>query len=479
VDVVDGVDMVDGVDAEPAASHPYNLASPWPDIIFMALGAKTGTMKNLVTPCPGVAMHPLKQRARELATQDYRSAPSVREAILALTNYDESQVPPYTLPSPLQTADGKTIATANEWMNFQRPAILNLFKKEMYGQMPPRPDQMAFEILTERNDALDNTAIRQEIRIHCSMRNGRSHSFDMLLYRPKNAPEPAPAFLGLCFKGNHATTDETDVRMTGQRLGKPELLTEDTRGIQAERWSFRELVKRGYAGATICYHDIFPDHAGGWDQSIFALFEDLDGFNGAHPKYSSIGGWAWGLSRGLDCLEHIPGIDPTRIALHGHSRLGKTSLWAGACDQRFRIVISNDSGCGGATLARRFFGETYLFIVNAMPHWFVKSFRQYIANEDAMPFDQHFLIALSAPRPVVVASAAEDLWADPKGEFLSAQNAGAVYALFGSKGLEADAMPALDEYVTGDVSYHVRTGKHDQTWVDWQHYLKIADRYLV
>ena len=266
--------------------------------------------------------------------------------------------------------------------------------------------------------------------------------------------------------------------MTGQRLGKPELLAEETRGIQAERWSFRELVRRGYAGATICYHDIFPDHAAGWDQSIFALFEELPGFTGAHEKYSAIGAWAWGLSRGLDCLEHEPGIDPTRVALHGHSRLGKTSLWAGACDQRFRIVISNDSGCGGAALGRRFFGETYLYIVNAMPHWFAKPFRKYLAHEDAMPFDQHFLIALAAPRPVAVASAAEDLWADPKSEFLAALNAGPVYALFGSPGLVADAMPPLDEFITGDVSYHVRAGKHDQTRVDWRHYLEIADRYL-
>ena len=137
-------------------------------------------------------MHPLKQRARELATQDYRSAPSVREAILALTNYDESQVPPYTLPSPLQTADGKTIATANEWMNFQRPAILNLFKKEMYGQTPL--DQMAFEILTERNDALDNTAIRR--KLHPLQHAQRSFAqLYMLLYFSKR-PQPAPAFPG-------------------------------------------------------------------------------------------------------------------------------------------------------------------------------------------------------------------------------------------------------------------------------------------
>lgn len=425
-------------------------------------------------------MHPLTQRARLLASQDYQTTPGIREEIRVLTNYDESQVPPYTLPSPLLRDDGTLVTTANEWVQWQRPRILNMFKQEMYGQMPPRPAKLEFQVLTERCDALDDTAVRQEIRITCQNQHGRTHSFDMLLYRPKNAAKPVPAFLGLCFKGNHACTDEADVRMTGQNMGDPKLLTEESRGIQAERWSFRQLIKRGYAGATICYHDIFPDRANGWDKSILTLFEDnLDGFQGAHEKYSSIGAWAWGLSRGLDCLEHLPEIDAGRVALHGHSRLGKTSLWAGACDKRFRIVISNDSGCGGATLGRRLYGETYLHIVNAMPHWFALPFRRYIAHEDEMPFDQHFLIALAAPRPVAIASAIEDQWADPYGEFLAAKNASPVYQLFGVNGLPAQEMPDVDQFVTSEVSYHMRTGKHDQTWADWQHYLKIADKYLL
>jgi len=124
------------------------------------------------------------------------------------------------------------------------------------------------------------------------------------------------------------------------------------------------------------------------------------------------------------------------------------------------------------------FCETYLFIVNAMPHWFVKPFRKYIANEENMPFDQHFLIALAAPRPVVIGSATEDLWADPKGEFLSAYHASEVYALFGSKGIASEKMPPADQCWSADVSYHLRTGKHDQTAFDWEHYVKIAKRFL-
>jgi hypothetical protein len=423
-------------------------------------------------------MHYLDE-AKQLATLDYQADPKVRERILQLTNYDEALVPTYELPSPLAKPDGGKVQTAFEWVNFQRPAIFKIFQEQMYGKIPPRPDQTRFEILSIREDALDNTAIRKEVRLHFSMNSGKQHAIDLLLYAPKSAATtPAPAFLGLCFKGNHATTDEKDVRMTGAAYGDPALLAEETRGIQSARWHFRELVKAGYAGAVVCYHDIFPDRADGWGQSVLNLFEDLTGFSGAHQNYSSIGAWAWGLSRAMDYLESDPLIDAGRVAVHGHSRLGKTSLWAGACDRRFRIVISNDSGCGGAALARRMFGETYLFIVNAMPHWFVKPFRKYIANEENMPFDQHFLIALSAPRPVAIASATEDLWADPKGEFLSAFHAGEVYALFGSNGVNTTEMPPPDKCLTADISYHNRIGKHDQTAFDWQHYVHIANKFL-
>lgn len=416
-------------------------------------------------------------RFKELSKLNYES--KVHEEILALTNYDEEKVPGYTLPSALDKADGTRVTTAAEWVNMRRPELFRLFANEMYGRIPPRPDTMSFHTLSCRDDALDGTAIRKEVRITLGMNNGRSFSFDLLLYAPKSAAtHPVPAFLGLNFKGNHATTDENDVRVTGLTFGDPKMAAPETRGIQTHRWHFKQLVAQGLAGATVCYHDIFPDRADGWAQSALSLFEDLEGFKGAHEHYSSIGVWAWGLSRALDYLESEPLVDASRVALHGHSRLGKTSLWAGACDRRFRIVISNCSGCGGAALARRMFGETYLFIVNAMPHWFAKPFRKYIANEENMPFDQHELIALAAPRPAAVASATEDLWADPKGEFLAAKAASEVYALFGSTGLPADKMPEPDSFVTGDVSYHLRTGKHDQTAEDWEHYVQLAKIYL-
>ena len=393
-------------------------------------------------------------------------------------NYDESQMPAYTLPDPLRCQDGSMVKTADDWMKKRRGELLQMFKDVMYGELPPLPDRVRYELLSEKRDARGGKAVRREVRIHLGMNNGRSHHIDMLYYLPAKASGKVPVFVGLTFIGNHVITDEPDVRITGTAGDQEGNPINRERGFQVRRFPIDTILERGYALAVASYHDVFPDRLTGWETSIYQLF--FQGEELKRPKgYSCIGAWAWGISRMLDYLETVPEIDSAKAAVFGHSRLGKTSLWAGVTDERFKLVCVNDSGCGGAALSRRLYGETLFSMCNFHSigkYWFTDTLEAKAAHPEDLPLDQHELTALVAPRAVAVHSAIEDQWADPKGEYLSAYYAGPVFRLFGKTPLGSENPPEIEQPVGTDVSYYCRNGKHDLLLSDWQHYMDMADR---
>ena len=396
-------------------------------------------------------------------------------------NFNEAKIPPYTLPDPLTLSNGLKVTDSKTWLEKRRPELLTLFADQVYGHGPAESAPLrASEVFTDRK-ALNGKAIRKQVTLYFTEDNA-GPQMHVLLYLPAAAKSPSPVFVALSFNGNHTVdkdpgiaANEVWLRDPNDISGSPNrkwvhLLPDDrTRGQFAANWQVEKLLDRGYGLAVVYYYDIEPDFVGGMQYGVRPLLvRDPD-------SWSALGAWAWGLSRTVDWLFTDRAVDQRRIALMGHSRLGKAALWAAAQDPRFALVVSNESGKGGASLLKRGYGETTDHLNTAFPHWFGPNYKQYTGHPEKLPVDGHELLALIAPRPLYVASAVDDQGSDPKGEFLSAVNAGKVYQLFGKKGLGVTLMPLPDQPVMHDIGYHVRTGKHDVTAFDWDQYLAFAD----
>lgn len=377
--------------------------------------------------------------------------------------YRESEVPPYTLPDPLVGPDGRRASSRREWEQRVRPATLDLFRRHVYGRGPSRPSEVRFQVTATDPEALGGRAVLKQIEI-TARGGGREFRFPAAVFVPRGrAPSGrrAPAFLLI----NNRAESSAD----------------PSRRQQDGFWPVEEIIARGYAAAVFRTVDVDPDEKGEaarargvrgvWPGALWA-----SGGTAGEDAWATLGAWAWGAGRVLDYLVTDSAIDGKRVAVVGHSRGGKTALWAGAQDERFALVISNDSGCGGAALSRRRFGETVEAINRGFPYWFCGRFKQYDNREAELPVDQHQLLSLIAPRGLYVASADADFWADQRGEFLSLVHAAPVYALYGHPGVKPDEMPPLDTpLVRGRVAYHVRRGAHNLTPYDWHRFMDFAD----
>jgi dienelactone hydrolase len=358
------------------------------------------------------------------------------------------------LPDPLTLSTGDPVTSPEAWTDRRRPEILELFRAPVYGRAPVgRPEGQSFAVKGMAPGMMDGRATRKEVVI--TLRGpGGELSLDLLLFVPEGV-RPAPAFLFLC--------------------NRYEENVDPTRRVRTPFWPAEEIVARGYAAAAIRLSQIDPDEHDGFRNGVHGLFDRERG----PDSWGTLAAWAWGASRAMDYLETDPDLDPRRIAVAGHSRGGKTALWAGAEDGRFALAVSNNSGCAGAALERGKRGERIADITRAFPHWLCENYARYANREDDLPVDQHMLLALMAPRPVYVASAAEDAWADPESEFAACVAAEPVYRLFGLGGVGRDRIPAPDAPLhDGVIGYHLRPGGHDLTPADWGRFMDFADRQM-
>ena len=396
--------------------------------------------------------------------------------------WQDSLVAP--LPEVLKSEAGIRVSSAAQWEEFRRREVLDLFRDHVYGRVPETDVEVRFRVSREDREALGGRAVEKEVVMEVC-RGEDCLEITMLIFLPAGLPGPAPLFLGLNFNGNHTVHPDPNIGITDSWARNSEALgitgnraSEASRGGSSGRWPVELILSRGYGLATIYYGDIDPDFDDGFLNGVHGIMGPSDA-DRMPSSWGSIAAWAWGLSRAMDYFEDDAEIDQERVAVMGHSRLGKTSLWAGAEDPRFAMVISNNSGCGGAALSRRPFGERVSRINTSFPHWFASRFHEYNDKEGALPVDQHMLMALMAPRPLYVASALEDDWADQRGEYLSLYYGSSAYRLYDSLAAPGLKMPGVDQPVTfGSLGYHIRTGNHDVKEYDWEQYLDFADLHL-
>jgi hypothetical protein len=370
-------------------------------------------------------------------------------------NYDETKVPEYVLPDALKTTAGKLIRNKREWERSRRSEILTLFENNIYGEMPTSYDSISYSIINENKTTMEGKGHLKEVLIEV-FRQRKSVKINLVLFVPNNVTKPVPVFVLINNRGKE--------NMDPARITKSDF------------WPAELVVDAGYAMAAFHVDDLAPDNKDRFRDGVLRLYpEQLDADNGMR----AIGAWAWGASRVMDYFENDPLIDKEKVVVVGHSRGGKASLWAAAQDERFAICVTNCSGNTGAALARRQFGERVADINAAFPHWFNNNYKKFNNNENLLPVDQHMLISLIAPRPIYATNASEDLWADPRGTFLSLKNAEPVFLLYGLKSDLPTVPPGIDHpVIQSPIAYHNRAGKHNLTVYDWTNFIKFADHHF-
>jgi len=394
-------------------------------------------------------------------------------------NYDEAKVGSYKLADPLVLNNGKPVRDAKTWWNKRRPEIVDMFETQQYGRAPGRPADESFEVTDKGTPTLDGKAIRKQVTIHL-LKDPAAPKIDLLIYLPAATKKPVPLLLSINFTATSNAVEDPGLKPG--TIWDPKTHTR----IPASQFRFfrpidiTPLLDAGIGYATFYYGDVDPDYNDGFSSGIRKWYLRPGQTERDPDDWGSIAAWAWGMSRAQDYFETDPDIDAKRVAIHGISRLGKTVMWAGAHDQRFAAVIASCSGEGGAALSHRDYGETiaHLTAPSRFPYQFAINYAKYAGFPDKAPFDAHMLIALIAPRPLLLQTGSTDKWSDPKGEFLAAVAAGPVYKLLGKDPLDTDILPSPGEPILHDLSYLMHEGGHGMVLADWDVYIEFLKAHL-
>jgi hypothetical protein len=395
-------------------------------------------------------------------------------------NYDENSVGSYTLPDLLTTSDGSRVANAETWLKKRRPELIKLFEEIQFGKLPPRPPALKFDVFDKETPAFNGKAVRRQVTVYFT-KDRSDHKMNLLIYLPTNSKKKVPLLLNISFLAYNQIIDDAGL-LVGEIWNRENKKVKADRPAPFGKMNVEQFIDAGFGFAILYYGDIEPDFKEGIKYGIRGQYLKPGQTEPAANEWGAISAWAWGLSRAMDYFETDKQIDSKRIALQGASRLGKTVLWAGAQDARFKLVIASISGEGGAAISRRNYGETIKHITDPSRYYyqFAPNYHSYSDKVDRLPIDAHMLVALMAPRPLLLQTGSTDYWSDPKGEFLSAVAAEPVYQLFGKKGPGTIVMPGANDtsMLLNDLGYYMHEGGHTVLPEDWTLFVNYLKKYL-
>ncbi|WP_057938292.1 glucuronyl esterase domain-containing protein [Algoriphagus resistens] len=394
-------------------------------------------------------------------------------------NYNEAAIPAYILPEVLTLYNGQKVTDAKTWLEKRRPELIKSIEEIQFGKMPPPPTDLSFDVFDKETKVLEGTAVRRQVTIYLT--KDSTSKMDLLIYLPTNAAGPVPLFFNVSFVANSQTVDDPGVRI-GDIWTREGVKIKADQPSRFPKININQFISEGIGFATVYYGDIEPDFKEGLKFGIRSTYLKPEETTPKDDEWGAISAWSWGLSRAMDYFEHDNHIDNSRIALHGVSRLGKTVLWTGAYDTRFKLVIASVSGEGGAAITRRDYGENIKHITDTSRYYyqFAPAYHSYATKVDSLPFDAHSLVALMAPRALLLQTGSTDYWSDPKGEFIGAKEAQAVYALFGETGPGNASMPAAGDMslVFNKLGYYMHDGGHGTIPSDWPVFITYLKKFL-